>query len=165
MAGRVRDTDRGYEAMTKAIFGLQRPQVGVGIFEAGGQAPAGRGVTLIEVAVWNEFGTEDGHVPGRSFLRAWFDENVDLAKETLTKLLQAVIAGKLSKENALNQFGLWLQAQVQARIARGIPPENRPSTVRKKGSSKPLVNTGQLRSSITFAIDMGSGELRVHESG
>ncbi len=159
----VKDTDKGYAELVKTIYGLAHPRVAVGIFEAGGQVSAGQGVTLIEVAIWNEFGVE-GHIPARSFIRAWFDENIDQAKETLTKLMQAVLAGKLSKAAALNQFGLWMQGQVQARIARGIPPENAESTVLKKGKSKPLVNTGQLRSSVTFAVDMGSGELAVHET-
>lgn len=157
----VRDVDKGWNALVKRVFDMQRPRVAVGIFEADGQKPAGDGMTLIEVAVINEFG--GGNVPERSFLRAWFDENIDVARETLAKLLQAVVAGRLTKEQALDQFGLSLQAQVQARIARGVPPPNAPSTIAKKSSSKPLVYKGQLRSSITIAVDMGTGELKVHE--
>lgn len=157
MASGVRDIDRGYRDLVKRVFDLQRPRVAVGIFESDERTDDGK--TVLEVAIINEFG--GGNVPSRSFLRAWFDENADRARSTLTKLLQQVVDGKLTKQKALEQFGLWCQGEVQKRIAAGIPPPNAPSTVAKKGSSKPLINKGQLRSSITFAIDLGTGELKV----
>jgi hypothetical protein len=157
----LRDSDRGYRDFVKRILGLQKPRVAVGVFEAAGSESAGDGVTVLDVAIWNEFGTDDGHVPARSFLRAWFDENQTEIRSVLLKRLQAVALGKLTKQQALEQFGLWAQAKIQARISKGIPPANAPSTVEKKGSSKPLIDKGQLRSSITFAIDLGTGALRV----
>ncbi len=159
----IRDVDRGYRAMIDRVFELGKPKVAVGIFEADGQAPAGEGITLIEVAVINEFG--GGDVPARSFLRGWFDEHRERAQKALVVLCQGVLRGEYTAKVAIERFGLWLQAEVQKRIAQGIPPANAPSTVAKKGSSKPLINTGQLRSSITFAVDWGSGTLKVHKSG
>ena len=64
----VTENDAEYKRFAEQLFGLKKPKVQVGIFEADGQAPAGEGTTLIEVATWNEFGTTD--IPARSFLRA-----------------------------------------------------------------------------------------------
>lgn len=159
----VKDTDHGYRDLVKRIYGLKKPKVAVGIFAADGDQAADGGTTLIEVAVWNEFGT--GSTPARSFIRAWVDENQTKIKEVLFRLLKAVIAKRLTKVQALEQFGLWMQGGVQQRIARGIAPANAPSTIAKKGSSVPLIDDGQLRTSITFAVDLGSGQLRVVKSG
>lgn len=158
-----RDTDNGYKALVERIYGLKKPKVAVGIFEADGGQPHGNGVTVADVAAWNEFGTET--IPERSFLRAWFDENIERAREALHRLMLRVVEGKLTKEQALEQFGLWVQAEIQKRIAQGIPPPNAQSTIDAKGSSKPLIDTGQLRSSITFGVDGGNGEMRVKPSG
>lgn len=159
----VKDSDHGYRDLVKRIYGLKKPRVAAGIFEADGGAPAGGGKTIIEIAVWNEFG--NGTAPARSFIRAWFDENQDQIRGILFPLLRSVIAKRLTKEKALEQFGLWMQASIQRRIASGISPGNRPSTIAKKGSSTPLVDTGQLRTSVSFAVDLGEGSLRVAKTG
>lgn len=158
-----RDVDNGYKALVERIYGLKKSKVAVGIFEADGGQPHGDGVTVADVAAWNEFGTDT--IPERSFLRAWFDENIARAQEALHRLMVRVVEGKLTKEQALEQFGLWVQGEVQKRIAQGIPPPNAQSTIDAKGSSKPLIDTGQLRSSVTFGVDRGDGEMRVKPSG
>lgn len=159
MSGGVKEIDNGYKALIDAIFVLDKPKIAVGVFEADGQVDVGGGTTLIEVAIINEFGGEG--IPARSFLRAWFDENKERAQKALMVLLQGVIKGDTQPKQALERFGLWLQGEIQRRIAQGIPPTNADSTIAKKGSSKPLIATGQLRSSITFAIDWGNGDLKV----
>lgn len=160
--GKVRDVDQGYRALIDRVFAAGKPKVMVGIFEADGAREVAPGTALIDIAVWNEFGTDT--IPARSFIRAWFDENIEVCRENLVKLVQgALIRGETDMTTALERFGLWMQGQIQVRIARGIPPENAPATVAKKGSSKPLIDTGQLRSSVTFAIDFGNGSIAVHE--
>lgn len=148
MAG-VRDTDRGYRELVDRIFGLKKPKISVGILEGEG-AQAHGDTTVADVATINEFGLG---VPERSFLRAWFDENEERAYEALRRLFVSVVEGKRTKEQALDVFGLWVQGQIQQRMADGISPPNAASTIAKKGSSTPLINVGQLRSSVTFKVE------------
>lgn len=152
MPSKFKDTDNGYNDLVKRLFAGDKPTVAVGIFEKEGAATTGDGTTIIEVATWQEFGTEE--IPERSFLRAWFDENIDKAGEALRRLMVSVVQGKRTKEQALELFGAWLQGQIQARISAGISPPNAESTIAKKGSSTPLIDKGQLRSSITFKVAM-----------
>jgi hypothetical protein len=42
----------------------------------------------------------------------------------------------------------------------GVPPPNAPSTVAKKGSSRPLVDTGRLVNAITWASIVGGGKAK-----
>ena len=107
--------------------------------------------TLLEVAFWNEFGTAD--IPQRSFIRATVDENLDRIQALQAALAKRIILAEITAEQAMAQLGAFVKGLIQSRIARGIEPANAPSTVARKGSSKPLIDTGQLRSSIDFVVE------------
>lgn len=146
----IRDVDKGYDALVKRFYALDdAPAIDVGVLEAEGSKDheGGGGVTVLDVAIWNEFGTED--IPERSFLRAWFDENVTKARELVRRLLENVVVGKRKLAEVPEVLGATFVGQIQKRISAGIAPENAPSTIAQKGSDKPLINKGQLRSSIT----------------
>jgi len=145
--------DNGARAMLARITAAQQPaRVRVGVLDDavkeddGGGAP----MSLLEVAAVHEFGA--GHVPQRSFIRA----TVDLHTEEIQRLQQGlglqIIRGEIDHTTALERLGIKVVAWVQNRIAAGIDPPNADSTIARKGSSKPLINTGQLRSSITHRV-------------
>jgi hypothetical protein len=155
MAGRFVDRDRGFRALVQRVYRFGAPQVAMGILEADGAQPAAgaegnQPLTVLDVGTWAEFGTESE--PERSFIRAWFDQAEPQLREEFAKLLQEVLKGTKTKEQVLELVGLRGQGAIQARIAAGIDPPNAPSTIERKGSSKPLIDTGQLRSSISFAV-------------
>lgn len=113
-----------------------------------------------EVATWNEFGTSDGHVPARSFMRSTFDERRAELVEVQRKALDAVAAGKMTTEQALHVIGEWFQGAVQKKIVDLRDPPNAPATIEAKGSSNPLIDTGQLRQSITHEVRLNHGSQR-----
>lgn len=146
---RFTDVDRGYKKRVKLIRTMGDPEVTIGIHEAEGGAQNGS-ATVLDIGIWNEFGTS--RIPPRSFIRAWFDENKEPIETMWKSAMRAVAKGKISKKDALDQFGLWCVGQIQARMAAGVPPPNAPSTIARKGSSTPLIDTGVLRSSITHKV-------------
>lgn len=147
----VQDKDQGYKALLVRAQDLKRSQIAVGITEAAGDKPHGDGqLTILDIATFHEFGT--GNIPERSFLRAWFDENQEQAKEWVERVTKLVVEGKLTKEKALNLLGLKFVNEIQQRMANGIPPPLAPATIARKGSATPLIDTGQLRSSITYVV-------------
>lgn len=107
--------------------------------------------TVALVATVHEYGL--GTSPERSFLRAWHDENRGKNLEAFRKIYKAVIAEKYDVKTGLDRLGLHFVAQIQNRIARGIEPALKDATIKRKKSSKPLINTGQLRSSIRHRLD------------
>ena len=152
--GFFRDEDHGYKALTEAVFDFSReqPVVTVGIHERQGAAAHGK-KKLIDIANINEFGTDDGHVPARSFIRAWFDEAEPKLRTELIGLMRSVLAGKKTKAEILNILGQAAVGQVQERISNQIPPPNAEETIKRKGSSTPLIDSGALRSAVTYAVD------------
>ncbi len=126
-------------------------------FADDGALESSAGLTVAQVGTWNEFGVEPFQlksgavhpgIPQRSFIRAWFDENQPFIAGTLQSQLKLVVAGKLTAEKAGERIALAFEGSVKQRISRGIPPPNAPATIEAKGSSKPLINRGQLRNAV-----------------
>lgn len=110
-----------------------------------------RKYSLLEVAIVHEFGGV--HVPQRSFIRATVDEKRAEIVKLQVALAKNVLLGKITADQALSQLGAKVASWCQARIVAGIAPPLAASTLRrKKNKTTPLILTGQLRSSITFAV-------------
>jgi hypothetical protein len=107
--------------------------------------------TMVDIATWHEFGIP-GRLPERSFLRATIEQRKPDIVKRVSKEAKAVIEGSRSGLDAWERVGLAVVGMVQERIAAGIPPALHPITVERKGSDKPLIDTGQLRSSITHEV-------------
>lgn len=144
MSSGVKDKDLGYADLVKKVFKLDATAIAVGILSTASEE-------VVQIASAHEFGLG---VPERSFLRSWFDQNESKAQALFSKLLLKVIARKLTKERAIEFFGLWLQGEIQKNISEGnISPSLALETVERKGSSTPLIDTGQLRSNISYRIE------------
>jgi hypothetical protein len=144
----VRTVDRGATALLARLREKARA-VEVGILGAEARREEGDGVTVADVASWAEFGLGQ---PRRSWLVDWIEANGAALAERTRIESRAVIAGERTKAQALGRLGLWIQGKIQQRIANGIDPENAESTIRKKGSSTPLIDKGQFRSSIATRV-------------
>lgn len=147
------------EAATRAAMGNIRVKVGVqGEAAAAPKASRDDGddspLNLAEVAAINELGIG---VPERSFLGDTFDEGRAELENVSTRVANGVLAGRFTFERGLSILGMHHQSQIKRRIRAGINPPNAPATVAKKGSSTPLVDTAQLISGITYAVERGSG--------
>ena len=159
---RVESRDNGYNDLVKRVIGLKPVTIRVGILEKDGAASHdGSDRTLIEIATWNHFGVlakngEGWHIPPRPFITDWFDENEAALRSKLTVLMQSVVAGKRTRDQVLQIMGAYCVGQIQARMAESIPPPNAPSTIKQKGSSTTLINSGQLRSAVSFDVREGT---------
>lgn len=110
----------------------------------------GESLSVGEVASMNELGIG---VPERSFLRAWFDENKAMIERDLQQVIKKTLRAQLTIDEGLSLLGAKYVGSIQRRISSGIPPENAELTIELKGSSIPLIDTGQLRSAITWMLE------------
>ena len=148
----VRVNDRGARALVARL----RPRAGatfvdVGVLGVDGAKPEGdsESVTVADVARWAELGLGQ---PQRRWLGGFIDEHRDALLERIRIETRAIIAGERTREQALARLGLWIVGGIQQRIANGIAPENAESTIERKGSSTPLIDKGQFRSSISSRV-------------
>lgn len=145
---RVTDKDRGAKArLAELNSGLSK--LSVGFHADAGARDDESGLSVIDVVTFHEFGLG---VPRRSIVADWVEQNRTQIEAQVRRVAKLVVAGKLTQAQALNQLGLWAQASMQERMANGIPPPLAQSTIDRKGSSVPLINTGQTRASITFRV-------------
>ena len=151
---RVTVKDHGAKALLERAHKLAAGRVvRVGVLD---DAPKreGEGGTgaqsLLEVAAQHEFGA--GRIPQRSFIRGTVEAKGAEIADLQVSLAGLVLKGKIEPDQALEQLGAKVVGMVQTRIAAGIAPALHPDTIEKKGSSTPLIDTGQLRSSITYRV-------------
>lgn len=147
----VRDIDRGWKRIRRQLTKFDGAAVIVGI--QSDEPPRAGGTSMALVAAANEFGTDDGHVPERSFLRSTMDENRTRYFRLARDLHDDVIRGKIRIWPALSRIGQKAQADVQKKIVDLRDPPNAPSTIARKGSSNPLIDTGAMRQSIRYVVE------------
>ena len=89
-------------------------------------------------------------IPERSFLRSGHDENADKVLKNASMALGQVIDGKMSIDTWLDAYGQMMADTIKLYIRDLKSPPNHPYTIEQKGSSNPLVDTGNLLESITW---------------
>ena len=111
------------------------------------------GAPIAVIAAVQEFGSADGRIPERSFLRVPLRQNAETFQAIWRAQVPKVVEGDMTMHQVMSQLGARAVAVSQEAISEGIAPGNAESTVKRKGSSKPLIDTGQLRQSITFIVE------------
>lgn len=106
--------------------------------------------TVVDVATFNEFGTDA--TPERSFLRSSMDDHRDDIGKVIEEGLAAIIDGKKTAIQAASTVGILAQSLVRKRIVELDSPPNSDVTIAIKGSSSPLVDTGQMIQSVTWTV-------------
>lgn len=148
MAVRVRDTltPEGQQ-FYRMLEELADKEVRIGFQH--GEASEEDGTDICDIAAWNELGTE--HIPSRPFLRKSVDENEGKINQFLQAEVRSLANGKTA-EALLNEIGNFQKSLVQEKITEGTFAPNSERTIRKKGSSKPLIDTGRMRQSVNYVI-------------
>lgn len=91
-------------------------------------------------------------IPERSFLRAGYDDSREAVMDKASKLLLDVASGTLSADACYKAVGLELSSKIRDyAIALNSPP-NHSFTIDRKGSSNPLVDSGDMIGGITWRI-------------
>jgi hypothetical protein len=107
------------------------------------------GAMLADVALWNEVGTSK--MPARPFMASSFENNEKKLKAFCARCLKEVETGATAQD-VLQKVGVYAKGIIQQEISDGDFAANAPSTVARKGSDKPLIDTGHMRQSVNFEI-------------
>lgn len=91
-------------------------------------------------------------IPERSFLRTAFDEKNEQWASFFKSQLKHVLALQMDVQTLFNRLGARMVGDIQEKITDLDAPPNAPSTIAKKGSSNPLIDTGGLRMRITYRV-------------
>ena len=136
----------GLSRLLQAVEVLGKKSAKVGV-PSDTNAPV-ESINLATLAMILERGTADGHIPARPFLTQTLAENA----EKYTALFAKQFESGASAEQALNVVALVACADVQQNIVDGDWVANAAATIKRKGSSKPLIDKGTLRQSIRGVV-------------
>lgn len=99
----------------------------------------------------------DIYIPQRSFLRATFDEKELVIGQHAEKVVDSLISDNDSYD--IKKFGNFVEGLVKDKIVNGPFVPNSPATIKRKGSSRPLIDNGHLHNSVRYQIrQKGSDE-------
>lgn len=112
-----------------------------------GSATYPDGQTVSEVALWNEFGVP-GRIPERPFFR---NGNKAFAEGVSKMIIRHAEDGMITRRGA-EKIALEHENSVRKSIVKLKEPPNAPSTVSRKGSANPLVDTGLMMREVTHDI-------------
>jgi hypothetical protein len=84
--------------------------------------------------------------------RPWLVPGVQSGNVEYLKIIENTVKDGGTLEEALNKVGVVAVAKVQQYMRDLKSPANAPSTIAKKGSSNPLIDSGALRQSVDYKI-------------
>lgn len=167
VAVKFKTTDKGLKRMQKSANDLQGRKVNVGYLEGGEMA---------WLAAIHEYGcrikvtpkmraylhsqglhlkatTDEIVIPERSFLRAGWDNHKDEVIKKTDPLIADVLGGTMSADQFCQTVGLLLKSKIQDYAVDLRSPANHPFTIKRKGSSNPLVDSGDMVGAISYEVE------------
>lgn len=92
-------------------------------------------------------------IPERSFIRAGHDERAaDVLKE-VERVLPDVLAGTMDEDTYCRMVGELLSSEIKDFAIQLKDPPNSSWTIANKGSSNPLIDTGDMVGHITYRVE------------
>jgi hypothetical protein len=128
---------------------VNRPAVLQVGFMEGAAYPDGTPVAL--VAAINEYGRPSIGQPPRPFFRRAIAAH---ASEWAGELATLLRANDYDPGPALEVQGRVIQGEIKQSISDLTDPPLKPSTVKAKGFSKPLIDTGYMLNSVTYRVKL-----------
>ena len=160
MADEVAYIDMGLGKILAEIEKARVASIQVGLVGEKAETPTSDGrLTLAEAGVINEFGSSDGHVPRRSFLRDPIHREEPLVIAELAQAAHDIALLRATAEVAYDKVGRRMALVVADAIVDGIPPANADATVEKKGFDEPLIDTGDMLAAVGHRVVRGTGDV------
>jgi hypothetical protein len=110
------------------------------------------------IAAIQEFGTTRAGrgnsvtIPSRPFMKNALDTNKKKLGILQGKLSTEILEGKRSVQNGLEIIGEFMVGNIKRAINDMTDPPNAESSIKAKGSSHPLIDSGQMKNSVTYIV-------------
>ena len=136
------------EKLDKELKYLQTHAVKVGVLGNG----SANGISVQDYAIFNEYGTS--RIPARPFFRLSVGtaNAQDEIKEYMKSQVEQIIQGGITGQQAYENLGTFVVQKIKKTIASGNFAALNSQTIKKKGHSKPLMDTHSLYNSINYEI-------------
>jgi hypothetical protein len=149
--------DVNYKAVMDAIAFLKKHEVCIGIPENAAKRKDSKGtpVNNAELLFIHTNGSPVNGIPPRPVLEPAIKRYSERVTDPIKKAVDAAVAGrKRDIMPALEMAGFEGQNVARSYFtdATNEWPPNNPETIERKGSSRPLIDTDEMRKSITYVV-------------
>lgn len=91
-------------------------------------------------------------IPSRPFMRNTFDKKQGEIDSFMQRLIKNIYSRQIAADTALKLIGEKYESMIKQNLRDGNWEPNAPSTIRKKKSSRPLIDLGRLRNTIRYVV-------------
>ena len=109
-------------------------------------------ITNAELMFIHTNGSPIKNIPKRPTIEPTIEENKERISEMFNKTVNKILNNKGDGRADLEKIGIWTVNKIKAKFGSDELAPNAPSTIAQKGSDRPLIDTGQLRNSITYVV-------------
>lgn len=139
------------DKILKQVAKIAKRSVLVGIPE-GSERSDGE-ISNAALAYIHELGAPAANIPARPFMAPGIEDAKERITAQLEKGSKALMEGNAHKaDQALNAAGLIAVNSIKNKISDGDFAPLKDSTIKRKGSDRPLLDSGQMRNSITYLV-------------
>lgn len=140
----------GVAGLLERIAELGKPKVYIGIpSSTNARQGASNNATI---AATHEMGAPSRGIPARPFLIPTMQNNADKYVNLMAQGFRNALQDKTKAAEVYEKIGLVASSDVKDYIVSGQFVPLKQSTIDRKGSSKPLIDTGELRNSISYEV-------------
>lgn len=153
-----KDTDPGFKNLIKSFKAISNIEIKAGHFEKNGKSSArkkGKADNVL-LAIVHNVGSPSKKIPARKFTAPAFDKNINKTNNLLDKTINSFLDKRnyQSLERNLNLLGKTMQQDIQQEIRDLKEPALKPLTIKRKGSSKLLIDTGEMLNATDYQVEM-----------
>lgn len=113
-------------------------------------------VLVWKYAIYMEYGTTDKDdktiIPARPFFRSFQWNKRNILKSMCKRMYNSCIEGNIEPIDAYKRIGRYCRTAIFDSLMNGEWAPNTEKTIKEKGSSQPLVDTGTMSKCIGFVI-------------
>lgn len=109
-------------------------------------------INMASLALIHERGSAANNIPARPFMKQTRQRAEGRFARLLRRLYKQVVDGKVRPFDGLSKLGMAYEGEMKNIFTTGSFTPNKPATIKRKGSSRPLIDTGHLRQSITSKV-------------
>jgi hypothetical protein len=154
MSTKFTSSGKGIDQIKADMQKLMQTDVYVGIPQEKASRP-GEPVNNAELAYIQTNGSELQNIPARPIIEPIIEKNKDLIGEYMKQAGKLILTGDTAQGmNKLEEIGLRISTKIKDNF---MDPnngwaENKASTIKAKGSDRPLIDTASMLNSITYIV-------------
>ena len=140
----------GIQGLLERIAALGDPKVYIGIPSSNN--PRQGAANNATIAAVHELGAPTRGIPARPFLTPTMQNNADKYTNLMAQGFRNALQDKEKAAEVYEKIGLVASSDVKDYIVNGQFVPLKQSTMDRKGSSKPLIDTEEMRKSISYEV-------------